>query len=198
MRSDTTVPREFRGGYNPKTDNYLKKESGKLIRKATRDDLPAILEIYGAARRLMAERGNPGQWGDGYPQEEILSDDIARGRLYAVYDEMCCSLSIGDRIRGVFMFEVAPDPTYRYIEGGEWLSESEYGVIHRIAGSGGVFDEAFAYCRDICPHLRADTHRLNSVMRHLLTTRGFSYRGIIYVRDNSPREAYEFIGSWRC
>ncbi len=38
-----------------------------MIRPARPDDLPALGPVYGAARRFMAEHGNPTQWSDRYP-----------------------------------------------------------------------------------------------------------------------------------
>ena len=39
-----------------------------MIRKATMQDLPAIVDIYAYARNFMVKTGNANQWGDGYPQ----------------------------------------------------------------------------------------------------------------------------------
>lgn len=49
------------------------------IRKSTVDDVPAILEIFRAAKAYMAAHGNPTQWGGGYPGLPELLPDIARG-----------------------------------------------------------------------------------------------------------------------
>ena len=41
------------------------------IRHSVPRDLPRMLEIYQSARRFMAERGNPSQWGPTrWPPEE--------------------------------------------------------------------------------------------------------------------------------
>ena len=53
-----------------------------MIRRAAEADMPAIMEIYAAARIFMAERGNPRQWGNGYPGEELLRSDIRKGQLF--------------------------------------------------------------------------------------------------------------------
>lgn len=154
----------------------------KRIRLACQTDMERILEIYRLARAFMAENGNPTQWKDGYPQQDMLEADIQSERLYVVES---------DRICGVFMFTIGDDPTYDYIEG-SWASASPYGVIHRIAGvGGGIFESALEYCGQQIPHLRIDTHADNKPMQHLVEKAGFVRRGIIYVADGTPRIAYD-------
>ena len=52
------------------------------IRKATPVDLCRLMEIFDAARRFMAKTGNPNQWINGYPQRELIADEISRGDCY--------------------------------------------------------------------------------------------------------------------
>lgn len=157
------------------------------IRKAAISDLPHILAIYGHARRFMAENSNPSQWKNNYPQPSLLEADIRNGQLYAVLDNT--------RICGVFMFSIGDDPTYASIEDGAWQSNDAYGTIHRIAGdgTGGIFTAAVTYCRQLCPHLRLDTHQDNKPMQHLAQKHGFRRCGIIYTHDGTPRIAYELL-----
>ena len=155
-----------------------------MIRKAQREDLPVILDIYAHARRFMAEQGNASQWAGGYPPRELLEEDIEKGRLYAVERE--------GRVCGAFAFIIGPDVTYARIEQGAWLSEGEYGTIHRVAGDGtahGLLREIAAFCWERIPHLRIDTHADNRVMQHLILENDFQRCGIIYVQDGSPRIA---------
>lgn len=51
------------------------------IRKSTTDDVPAILEIFRAAKAYMAAHGNPTQWGGDYPGLPELLPDIAWGDI---------------------------------------------------------------------------------------------------------------------
>ena len=156
------------------------------IRPAILADLNEIEKIYAAARTFMEENGNPTQWNGGYPQRELLEGDIRQGCLYVVTDET--------QIRGVFYFLIGEDPTYGYMEGGTWRSNTPYGTIHRIASRGnGVFRAAVEFCRGKCSHLRVDTHEDNKPMQHLAQKYGFSRRGIIYVEDGTPRIAYDLI-----
>ncbi len=156
------------------------------IRPATETDLLEIEKIYTAARRFMAENGNPAQWVDGYPKRELLEGDLSRGNLYVAEN--------GQGIAGVFVFVIGEDPTYGYIEGGTWRADSTYGTIHRIASRGkGVFSAALEFCKSRCSHIRVDTHADNKPMQHLAEKHGFSRRGIIYVADGTPRIAYDLL-----
>ena len=95
-----------------------------MIQKATLAQLPEILKLYAQARMFMAQNGNPDQWGNAYPPQEMIRADIENGKSYV-------NLENG-HIRAVFYFAVEEDPTYSYIEGA-WLNDAPYGVIHRIA-----------------------------------------------------------------
>ena len=157
------------------------------IRRAEPADLETIMKIYAIARNFMAENGNPTQWCGGYPQLELLKEDIEKKCLYTVCE--------GKTIRGVFYFVIGEDPTYTYMEQGQWRSNTPYGTIHRIAadGSGGIFSACLAFCNDMISHLRIDTHQDNIPMQRVLAKYGFSRRGIIYVADGTSRIAYDRI-----
>lgn len=150
-------------------------------------DLPSIEAIYARARRLMAETGNPTQWGTTKPDMSLVRADIAKGQCYKILSE--------HEICGVFSLLPGEEPTYREIDGG-WHSESAYITIHRLASSGakpGVFSECFRFCREKAAYIRIDTHENNRIMRHLLQKRGFQYCGIIHLADGSPRLAFYFM-----
>jgi hypothetical protein len=157
------------------------------IRPATEGDLPRILKIYAHARSFMVQSGNATQWVNGYPQPELLTQDIAEKQLYVLCKD--------EYIHGVFVFFIGEDPTYLNMEGGSWRTDAPYGVIHRIAsdGSGGIFPAALAFCRNRIGHIRIDTHRDNLPMQHVLDKAGFSRRGTIHLSDGSPRIAYDLI-----
>ncbi|MBU3849614.1 MAG: GNAT family N-acetyltransferase [Candidatus Treponema excrementipullorum] len=157
-----------------------------MIRQALLSDLETILDIYDEARVFMGQNGNPSQWRNGYPSKGRVTDDIKENCLFVIQRE--------SKPCGVFFFKVGEDPTYRYIENGKWLSDTEYGVIHRIAGrtkEKGIFAEALEFCQGKITHLRIDTHKDNSIMQHALAKYGFTPCGTIYVADGTPRIAYE-------
>lgn len=159
--------------------------AGKKIRRAIMADMDDVLGIYAHARQFMRDNGNPTQWGDNHPRQEILVEDVELGRLYVVEAD--------GRICGVFMFQIGDDPTYAHIEG-SWRSAEPYGVIHRIAGmGGGVFPVVLEFCRGLISHIRIDTHEDNKPMQHVVEKYGFTRRGIIYVEDGTPRIAYDLL-----
>lgn len=158
-----------------------------MIRPATEHDLPRLLEIYASAKHFMHTHGNPTQWNGSYPDEETLRNDVKHGQLFVQTDE--------EGIYACFALIGGEDPTYGYIEG-EWRSSSPYGTIHRIASSRrkrGVFAECTAFARTRYDHLRVDTHADNLPMQGAVQKEGFSFAGIIYLADGSPRRAYEWI-----
>lgn len=158
-----------------------------MIRLANYEDLNQILDIYAYARKFMASTGNPNQWGNNYPDVDILSSDIDKKQLYVCYDENC--------IYGVFVFFVGIEKTYNYIEG-KWLDDESYGVIHRIASSGikkGIFSEVFSYVTSLIDNIKIDTHSDNLVMQGVLNKYGFIKCGTIYLKSGSPRLAYQYI-----
>jgi len=157
-----------------------------MIRIATHNDLDKIEEVFAFARSFMKETGNPTQWAGGYPQREILEEDIKKDRLF-VFDE--------GEIEGAFVFFLGDDPTYSYIEG-IWLSSEPYGVFHRVANGGklkGMLKQMIDFAKDKTTHLRIDTHEDNKVMQHVLEKNGFKKCGIIYLENGDPRIAYEKI-----
>ena len=157
------------------------------IKKASPEDLPAILKIYAGARAFMAKSGNPNQWKNGHPPRQLLEQDIREGNLYVLSCE-------GD-IHGVFAFFLGEDPTYRVIQGNGWRSSAPYGTIHRIAGdgSGGILHACVGFCRKQIGYLRIDTHEDNRVMQGALKKEGFVPCGIIHIADGSPRIAYDLL-----
>ena len=100
-----------------------------MFRGARRADLDAILKIYARARQAMADSGNPTQWGDHFPPQELLEEDIDSNRLFLYL--------VNGELEGVFAFILGPDPTYARIEDGKWLNDTlPYGTIHRLASAG--------------------------------------------------------------
>lgn len=157
------------------------------IRKAAVEDLPRIEEIYETARQFMRANGNYSQWDEQDAPELRSREDIEAGQLYVLEDE---------KIHAVFVFWKGADPLYAVIEQGQWMSEEEYGVVHRVASDGtvrNVLGQVMEFCKGQIAHLRIDTHEDNKVMQHVLEKNGFQRCGVIYVSDGSPRIAYELV-----
>ena len=136
----------------------------------------------------MVKNGNPNQWGNTTPKKELLIENINDGLLYVVEEDQ--------ELHGVFYFSTESDPTYKIIKDGTWLSDEQYGVIHRVASAGkkkGVLKTCLDFCLEKTHHIRIDTHENNAVMHHLLNKYGFSKRGIIYLQNGAERIAYEYM-----
>lgn len=158
-----------------------------LIRSSRLSDIPVMQEIIAEARGKMRAAGNFLQWTDGYPSEEVLRDDIARGFSYVVEEN--------GRPVATFVLAVCEEPTYRKIYGGQWLDDRlPYGTVHRIGsleGVHGVLDEVLRWAFGQVGNIRIDTHRDNRVMRHLMEKHGFTYCGIIFLANGDERLAYQ-------
>lgn len=148
--------------------------------------LGEVLAIYAAARRYMKENGNPDQWGDGYPPEALVREDILSKNLYLCMD--------GEDICAVFYYREGEDETYRRIFDGAWQNDRPYGVVHRIAvlrRGRGVAGFCLGECYERCRNLKIDTHADNLPMQKTLEHYGFARCGIIYLPDGSARIAYQ-------
>ena len=159
-----------------------------MIRMAQIKDLDDIMEVYAYARKFMAESGNPTQWGSTYPDRLLIKEDIKNKRMYVI-DE-------ADKVHAVFMFAIGEDETYKIIKNGQWMSDKEYGVIHRVASDGqikGVLNSVVGFCMKRIKHLRIDTHKDNKIMQHQILKNGFKECGIINLENGDERIAYEKI-----
>ena len=129
-------------------------------------DLPQMQKIYARARALMAANGNPTQWGNEFPRESMIEDDIANQRTMLLVD----TCNGHERILAQFALCPGKDPTYAKIDGA-WLDNDTYVTIHRI-----------------------DTHPNNKAMQHVLESSGFARCGLIQLLDrpvDTTRIAYQ-------
>ena len=156
-----------------------------LIRPARSEELADILNIYAIARRFMKAAGNPTQWGDTDPREELVREDIRLGRSHVVLAE--------GRIQAVFAMIPGEDPTYRVIQGA-WLDDGPYCAVHRVASRGelpGMASEILRWVLERHGSVRIDTHDDNRPMQHVLEKNGFVRCGRIWTLSGSPRVAYQ-------
>ena len=157
-----------------------------MIRKATYDDVPVLMDVFRKARGIMRSSGNMNQWNDGYPSEEVVRKDIDNGH--------CVVLCEDGKVVATMAFIPGPDPTYAEIYDGGWLSDAPYHVIHRIAvaepghnAARALLDWGFGQAGSI----RIDTHKDNVIMHHVLSKYGFTHCGVILLANGDPREAYQ-------
>ena len=161
--------------------------SDTTIRLATPADIDDIMRLIEEGRKKMMDEGNTRQWANGHPRQEVVEDDIKRGNSYLLTTDDGIPLA-------TFALMAAPDPTYTRIDGGSWLNDEPYYVIHRIASSAkarGVMRQVIAYALTKTRNIRIDTHEDNQTMRALLTKYGFVYCGIIYLANGDERLAFQ-------
>lgn len=167
-------------------------ENGFLISRATFRDLEAVENIITAAKLALRERGVD-QWQDGYPEQEILREDILQGVSYCAYKD--------GQLAATFVLTTAHEAAYDAIFDGAWLTSADiYGVVHRLAVlpcfyGQGLAKAALLYCENTMRQngvgvLRVDTHADNNAMRSLLERRGFVACGKVLMRGDE-RIAYE-------
>ncbi|MBB3188586.1 GNAT family N-acetyltransferase [Microbacter margulisiae] len=158
-----------------------------IVRKASVADIDTQLKMFDHARSVMRNSGNITQWTGGYPSREVVESDIASGNSYVCVDD-------AGEIVATFYFRQGDDPTYAYIENGQWLNDRPYGVVHRLASSGkvkGMGTYCLEWCFGQCSNLRVDTHRDNRIMQSVFTKNGFVECGIIYLTNGAPRLAFQ-------
>ena len=163
------------------------------IRQSTINDINSILEIYEYARNFMKQNNNPNQWGDFWPPNDLIVEDILNNKSYVCVED--------NQIAAVFFLEYGiSDITYNNING-KWINNDKYAVIHRIASNKkikGAGEFSIKWVIDKSKHVRIDTHKNNIPMRNLLKKLGFIECGIINIDDklglkDTERIAYEKI-----
>ena len=160
------------------------------IVKATPENLPQIMQLVANARQIMRQNGNHTQWTNGYPSEEIILNDI-----HSEHGFVCVE---NNEIVGYFCFCKGdnPEPTYKVIENGKWLNNEPYGVVHRLASGGttrGIAQACFDFCFTQTNNIKVDTNHNNIPMQNFFKKYGFSYCGVIYINDGSPRDAFQMV-----
>lgn len=161
------------------------------IRHAETKDVAQMMGIVHQAQSDL-KKMNVDQWQNGYPNETVLLNDISIGIAYVLDHE-------GDVV-GLMVCSANDESTYIPLT--TWES-NDYLVIHRFAVDKSVQRQGFAtnmihYAKEIAKKqgissLRIDTHEKNVRMRRFLEKNQFEERGIIFLKDGSPRIAYELL-----
>lgn len=159
-----------------------------IIHKSNIKEIEKLVYILNQQINYLKESGIP-QWQNGYPNKEVLIEDIEKDRLYSLIEN--------DEVIGFFAL-VYPDINYDYIEDGKWLSNGQYIAIHRVAIKNaykgkGYSNKIFDYVKERYDHIRVDTHALNKVMNASILKNNFKYCGVVYMQDKTKRNAYEWI-----
>ena len=168
------------------------------FRKSEKSDAVQIMSIVNQAKAYLKSLGID-QWQNGYPNEDIINQDISQRAGYVLSDN--------DSIVATVAMFFGIEPTYNKIDG-EWLSgnNENYCTIHRLAVDNakknmGNSSLILQNIQEICKqrnmsHIRVDTHNENVAMRQFLQKNGFIYCGTIYIPEEkggctSERAAYE-------
>ena len=148
---------------------------------ARQEDLPELVSLFQAATRQMDAQG-VFQWDELYPDEGILSEDVARGNM-----TIC---TIEERIAVAFMLDFCEDSDY---ESADWrYCERDIVVLHRLCvhpdfqGRGvarqtmdDLESEVRARGRKT---IRLDAFSQNPTALHLYESRGYRKAGEIMYR----------------
>lgn len=146
-----------------------KMEKNSRIRHARTEELDEIMNIYASARNFMAENGNAEQWGEDYPQRELVEEDLKKKQLY-VYED-------AGEIGAAFVFFIGTESDYETSVAGAWTSPVPYGVLHRIAVAiygKGIASKCLQWCYEQCHCMRGDTGQKNKSMQRLFEKNGFT------------------------
>lgn len=162
------------------------------FREAGESDAVAIWEILqGAIARRKADGSR--QWQDGYPNPEVVNQDIANGFGYV--------LTVDNTIAGYCALMINNEPAYDDIVG-KWLTNGDFVAYHRVAisedylGHGLAkkmlnYIETFARDNNI-KSIKVDTNFDNPGMLNLLDKFGYTYCGEVFFRG-AARKAFEKV-----
>lgn len=164
------------------------------LRRAEMKDLPQIESIIQDGKAHLAAQ-NIDQWQGGYPNTNVLVDDIQNGHTVVLVE--------GYEVLGTAAVIPAPDESYQQIDG-EWLTRDEsYVAIHRVAVSAnhrgqGLSGKLFAAIfKEIDENssiegIRIDTHPDNKGMQHVIKKAGFSETGTIAIVVDDQQDVRDY------
>lgn len=160
------------------------------FRKATALEIPQIWEII---QQAIVRRKNDGsqQWQDGYPNETVIEQDVAKGIGYVLtYDET---------IVGYIAILINDEPAYNDLKG-NWLTNGDFIVVHRLAISDdyigkGLAQKMMLYTEDFALQqnifsVKVDTNFDNIPMLKIFEKLGYIYCGEVLLRGGI-RKAFE-------
>ena len=162
------------------------------FRKAVITDIPYIWKILHEA---IEHRKNDGsmQWQDGYPNLNVIQKDVESGFGFVLTEDEIvigyCAILIND------------EPEYTNIKG-NWLSNNDFIIFHRLAISKSKMGKGFAKkiiklvenfaLNHNIYSVKADTNYDNIGMLKIFELLGYTYCGKVYFRG-SERLAFEKI-----
>lgn len=166
--------------------------SSYQFRKAVPADKTIIWKIILQAIQRRKEDGS-NQWQDGYPNVEVIQNDIDKGEGFVLTDD--------NNSIGYCAILINNEPEYERIIG-KWLTNDDFVVVHRIAIADEFIGlgfskillkkvEDYAINNNIFS-VKVDTNFDNLAMLKSFEKMGYTYCGEVYFRG-SARKAYEKI-----
>ncbi len=163
-----------------------------ILRKAKYSELQIIWEIIQYAIEQRRHDGSD-QWQQGYPNQATIQEDLNKGYAYVVEESGIVLL-----YAAVILEE---EPAYENIKG-EWLTNGDYMVLHRVAASPlakgkGIATQFFQMVEVLCIEndvysIKVDTNFDNMPMLRILEKLGYTYCGEVFFRG-AARRAYEKV-----
>ncbi len=162
------------------------------FQKATKAEIPEIWEILqNAIQRRKTDGSN--QWQDGYPNVEVIQKDIDAGAAFVLRE--------GLTVVGYTAILINDEPEYAKIQG-NWLSNGDFVVFHRVAVSQAYLGKGLAktilgFIEEFAMHnniysVKADTNHDNVAMLKTFEKMGYTYCGKVFFRG-SERRAFEKV-----
>ncbi|WP_052400966.1 GNAT family N-acetyltransferase [Oceanobacillus jeddahense] len=167
------------------------------IRTGNRNDFKGIMQIINHAKNKLMESGSP-QWSDeDSPKEEEIKGELEKGNNYL--------FTINKEIIGTAIMTDEEEKAYAKISYGDWdTSQGNYVTIHKFAihpdtdgkGYGKIFLHLLLLvCQEKgISEIRIDTHPKNRAMQKVISSAGFSFKGIVHLPfENGERYAYQLF-----
>ena len=109
--------------FGDKSYFYGSNAHDMILKTASLADIPVIWDILQAAIAQQKEDGST-QWQDGYPNLETVTNDFVKGYAHVLVEN--------EVVVAYAAIIFGEEPTYNDLQG-EWLSHSDYVVVHRVA-----------------------------------------------------------------
>lgn len=160
------------------------------FRLAQSSDLPTIWEIIQFAIAQRKKEGS-NQWQNGYPNPDVLAEDIRlkKGYVWVIDKDIALYVAVS----------FSDEQAYEHIKG-QWLSEGDYLVFHRIAMSPQFFNQGLSHqvfkaieslaLKHGVYSIKVDTNFDNHAMLHLLKMHDYQHCGEVLMHGE-PRMAFE-------
>lgn len=162
------------------------------FRKAETKDQNEIWKIIQDSIERRRKDGSE-QWQNGYPNLQTIEKDIQNNFGYV--------LTVNETVAVYVAIILNDEPAYEKIDG-KWLTNGDFGVIHRVAISEnfsgkGLAKKLFDYIEEHIknqgiPSIKVDTNFDNLAMLKILENKGYIYCGEVFLAGGI-RKAFEKV-----